>query len=293
MEGLSRRGELHVMCRRGFRPLVYQETSSPADAKGTAGKHPGPAPDNLYQTTLTTPMMLEDTTLASLPADALAALAPLRCQRGVTVTRVADRLWLQWQPGDLRILRLVLPLAGVELFLKRDGVWYRFGQYLPAWDVPPLDEGRPVEHVLFPAPFTAIPPDKTDLERVPLTLVPSPQPQPTSAVRCDLSALLHWAATIPSFRLFRLQAAFSGAHALVRGDRLPLVPGARRYWGNVLLVPLGYRLDPDLGEPILRQALLVEEELLVFDADGVERIPQAAFGPLSRGALRRALLESA
>lgn len=237
-------------------------------------------------------MLLEDATLASLPIEALAALAPLRCHPGLTVLQTADRLWLHWPQGDGVVLRLVLPLAGVELFIKRGEHWYRFGHYLPAWEVPDLEEARPLQHVLFPAPFQAVPPSATNLARVTLTLVPTTQVHPTTAVLASLVEWLRWADTVPAFRLHRLQAALCGKQVLVRGDRLPLLLESHRYWGDIVLIPLGQRLEPDLGEPILRQALLLEEEVLVCDAEGTERIPFIAFGPLSRGALRRALQEN-
>ena len=60
---------------------------------------------------------------ASVPVAALAALAGLRREPGVTVTLAGDRAWVRWDaaPGSTSktVLRRVLPLAGSELYDRR------------------------------------------------------------------------------------------------------------------------------------------------------------------------------
>ena len=74
------------------------------------------------------------------------------------------------------------------------------------------------------------------------------------------------------------------------GDRLPAVPGAVRFWGTDLLVPVGHRPDPDLPPAILRDAVGAgSDELVLLDEDGADVIPRAAFAPLTRAGLRLAL----
>ena len=45
-----------------------------------------------------------DVCYASLPPDALAALADVRAVPGVMVLRQAERVWVRWEAGDERIL---------------------------------------------------------------------------------------------------------------------------------------------------------------------------------------------
>src|SRR5215468_546847 len=96
---------------------------------------------------------LENVSCARLPADALPGLAGLRCLPGLAVRRDGAHAWLHWPPGEERVLRCLLPLPGVELYERRDGLWYRPGRHLPSFEVPAEAGGQPLEHVLFPAPI--------------------------------------------------------------------------------------------------------------------------------------------
>jgi hypothetical protein len=79
---------------------------------------------------------------------------------------------------------------------------------------------------------------------------------------------------------------------LVRGARLPALPGGERFWGETVLIPLGFAARPDLAEPLLREGLgLGEEELALLTPAGVEVIPHAVFRPLTRAGVRLALRE--
>jgi hypothetical protein len=61
-----------------------------------------------------------------------------------------------------------------------------------------------------------------------------------------------------------------------------------RFWGDRVLVPLGFRAEPDWPEGALREAANVgPDELLVLTENATEAIPADAFGPLTRGAVRR------
>ena len=65
------------------------------------------------------------------------------------------------------------------------------------------------------------------------------------------------------------------------------IPGAVRYWGGDVLVPLGHRPEPDLAPETLRAAAGASaEELLVLDGGGAEVVPRAAFAPLTRAGVR-------
>jgi hypothetical protein len=71
------------------------------------------------------------------------------------------------------------------------------------------------------------------------------------------------------------------------GSRLPSIPGSVRYWGEDVLVPLGYRPDPDLASKTLRAAAgAADDELLLLDEAGAELVPREAFLALTRASVR-------
>jgi hypothetical protein len=235
---------------------------------------------------------MDDVCLARLSRAALAGLAALRCHRGVTVFGQGDTLWLRWQAGDEAVLSQVLPLDGVELFLRRDDRWYRFGHRLPAFDMGPLGDGQPLERVLFPAPVAPEPPLDRPLTPVTLTLLRDDHPRPTTGLTCKLQTLNAWADRATTAELEVAQAARSGDRVLVLGRSLPLLLEGQRLWGHGVLAPLGWRPEPGLTEDALRSALGVEsDEFVLLDHAGVEVVPRDAFQPLSRAGVRLALAE--
>jgi hypothetical protein len=178
----------------------------------------------------------------------------------------------------------------VQLYACREGTWHRFGQSLPAFEVPQQLRFEPLYQVLFPAAVLPLPTGTTPIAPMRLSLQRDPVQRPTTAMICPLSALLAWVDTVPSARLERLHGVVRGGRILIVGDHLPLVDSSERFWGRLVLVPLGSRPDPDLPEAALREAAAaVAEELLVVRPTGVEAVPREAFGPLSRAALRLAV----
>jgi hypothetical protein len=234
-----------------------------------------------------------DVRCASLPPGLLEALAAVRAVPGVRVLQTAQRLWVSWN-GDERVLRAVMSLPGVTLYAARDGTWQRLGARLPAFEVPAEGDYRPLHDVLFPAPAHPVPAPAEDAQRwvkQVIRLAPDDLPRATSALLIGLDAFLAWADTVPDARLRKLRGALSGTELFVRGTRLPLLAGGRRFWGERVLRPVGMRLEPDLPESVVRQAVRVnDDELFVLHADGRgEAIPDAALQPLARAALRRAV----
>jgi hypothetical protein len=237
---------------------------------------------------------LHEVCCASFPPDRLAELAEIRCAPGVRVAFAADRAWVHWEAGDERILRQVLPIAGVQLYLFRDGRWFRAGQHLPAFEVPQQLDYRPLHERLMPAPVQPVPGLPPNLRPVLLRLVQDDQPRVTTAMACDLAELASWADTVPVARLAALQAACCESRVLLLGERLPLVASAERFWGERLLVPLGYRPEPALPETALHAAVgLADDEILVMRADNAEIIARSTFQPLTRAGLRLASREGA
>jgi hypothetical protein len=229
----------------------------------------------------------DDVCAAALPADALASLAGLRCEPGLQVATADGRLWLRFESGSERVLRGIMPLHGVELFTFRDGAWRRFGQSLPAFDFSQSARFESLYQVLFPTAVVPVPGGTAPIRPVRLKLTADDRPRPTTAMLCSLPALAAWADTVPSTRLGRLHGVVRGEQILVLGQMLPLLASATRYWGKLVLLPLGCRPEPDLSESALREAAGVEaEELLLLGPERADAVPRAALAPLSRAALR-------
>jgi len=224
---------------------------------------------------------------ARLPAAGLALLAPLRAAGGVQVV-VGETAWVTWDTDRPDVLAAVVAVPGAELFEPRDGRWFRPGSPLPAFDVPPPGEAAPLDRAVVPAPLAATGPEQHDLRRVPLRLVRCEAPRPATAVRCSVKALQTWSDTATTAEITAVKAARSGDVAWLLGGKLPALAGAERFWGERVLIPLGFRADPDWPEAALREAANVgPDELLVLTENGTEAIPSEVFRPLTRGAVRR------
>jgi hypothetical protein len=233
--------------------------------------------------------VFDDICCALLPQEALPLLAPLRCEPGLQVATEDGRLWLRFEPGAERVLRGILPLSGVELFAFRNGAWHRLGQSLPAFDFPRNPKFVPLYQVLFPAPVVPVPVGAAPVRAQRLTLKAEDCPRPTAAMTCPLAALVAWADYVPATRLERLHGVLRADQVLLVGQNLPVLQRATRFWGKLVLAPLGYRPEPDLPESALREAAGVEaEELLLLGPEHAEAVPRNAFCRLSRATLRLA-----
>jgi hypothetical protein len=251
---------------------------------------------------------LEDVCAARLPVSALEVLADLRRESGIRV-RLAPasgdgvneaHAWVHWDPGNLTVLRRLLPLRGIELYAPRDGLWYRPGAHLPSFGVPQEanDEAIPLARAVTPRPIEVIEAGGDDVRgprpiRLGLTRARDETPRETTALLCVLTELGEWADRATTTQLAAIEAAWSGEMALLLGHGLPPL-GGERFWGRRLLAPLGWRPDPDLPESTLLRALgVVEGEIVILEADGFEAIPRDAFQPLTRAGVRLARQEGA
>jgi MoxR-vWA-beta-propeller ternary system domain bpX2 len=224
---------------------------------------------------------------ARVPAAGLDALGPLRARGGVGVVP-GDPAWVTWENDRPDLVVALLAVPGAELFEPRDGRWFRPGSPLPAFDVPPAGEPVPLERLLHPAPFAPTEPAAGEPRRLPLRLVRSEVPRPTTAIRCRAADLQAWADAAPAAEITAVKAARCGDVAWLIGNKLPAVAGAERFWGDRVLIPLGYRADPDWPEGALREAAGVgPDEILVLAEYGSEALPADALRPLTRASIRR------
>jgi hypothetical protein len=230
----------------------------------------------------------QDVCCARLPGGSLTALAGLRAEADLRVVSDDNHAWVQWEPDNDRVRSRVFAVAGAELYGCRDGLWYRLGRHLPAFDLSVRCESRPLHQVLTPAQVEPVLPEVVRAAKVKLELVADDRPRPTTAMRCDLVAVAAWADLAPTARLEQIDGARSGKHVLLLARALPPIWG-ERFWGANVLVPLGHRPEPDLPESALLEAVGADrQELALLTAAGVEVVPRAAFQPLTRAGVRLA-----
>jgi hypothetical protein len=228
---------------------------------------------------------------AQLPPAGLEALAPLRTRPGVTVIESPGHAWVEWPPGDAEVVRHLLPVPGVRFFARRDDRWFPLGGSLPDFDRPPAGEAKSLDRAVIPAKVQPLPPPEQIGPPVPLRVVPDDRPRPTAALRTTTAALAEWAATATTAEMARLQAARSGDVVWLLGQGVPHLAG-ERFWGESVLVPLGFRPEPDWPPAALRECSGVAgDELLVLAPDAAEALPRSAFRPLTRAGARRAVTE--
>jgi hypothetical protein len=249
----------------------------------------------------------KDVRCASIRVEDLPSLADLRRETQIRVAIEGNRAWIYWERSSEEMLRIVvgriLPRPGAQLFTERDGRLYRLGEHLPAFSAPIADCPAHValHQVVLPEPITGSRPDLGPRERALVRVVrdESGRCHEATALRCPLGALATWANLATPAQLARLRCAWTGRSGgsfddpqvflLGSGQKLPLLPGSQRFWGDLLLIRLGFRADPDLPEPTLRLALgSAASDLVVLDHDGFELIPRDVFRPLDRAAIRLA-----
>ncbi len=220
-------------------------------------------------------------------------LAGLRRSEGISVVADGDHAWVFWPVGDDRILRAVLPVEGVELFERKGAAWHRAGRHLPSFGVVPVGEPVALARAITPGPFVAASPLDDEPRPTRLHLVRDARPRPTTGALCPLGELARWADSATSAELEAIRGALAGESALLLGRSLPAWPGSERFWGRLVLVPIGYAPRPMLPEAALHEALgaAAGEVLRLIPGDdgpSWEAIPSEAFGPLTRAGVRLA-----
>lgn len=233
-------------------------------------------------------------TEAYIPVGDLACLAPLRSRSDIRVRVADDVAWLCWTTSRAEAIRELLPRPGAEFFTTAKGQRYRLGSRLPTGEAPPEGEARPLATALLPAAATPTEPDAIDLGGVELRLVRCDVPRPTVALVCPLEALRDLADRATTAELAGVSGLLSGDRAILFGEKLPSVPGAVRFHGGGVLIPIGFRIQPDLSETIVRSAVGLDgADVLLITESGIEAIPRARAEPLTRAGLRLAIAGNA
>ena len=233
------------------------------------------------------------------------------CRRlpGIRVSILGDRAWICWDAESestrQMMIERLLPLSGVEMFARHGGHWYRPGEHLPAFRVPIGDGSGGVSLERSPVPQAddgirarerraGTAGAATGARRAESTpagrrgVLPARSAGPLGRAG-DLGADRVADGGLDP-RPGRRAGAGRGAGAR-RGRDAPGIAGRSRFWGMDVMIPLGFRADPELSESALRRLVGAgPDDLVVLDAAGYERIPRAAFRPLSRAGIRLAMV---
>jgi hypothetical protein len=227
---------------------------------------------------------------ANIPAESLPALADLRWLTDVRAKLDGDRVWVRWPAGDERVVGRLFPLPGSVLFVRREQLWYRLGSRLPSMGLPLEGDMKPLHQLLVPAPVQAVPASADSFQPHVVSLARDDGVRKATGTLCDLNVLGAWASRATSHELAGIRAAHAGTSVMLLGPSLPMLPKAERFWGERLLVPLGYQTRPALPETALLEALGVPgEDLLVLRGAAAALIRGDSLQPLTRAGVRLAL----
>jgi hypothetical protein len=236
---------------------------------------------------------LDEICCARIPLAALAGLAEVRCAPDVEAILDGDVCWLRWSAGNVDVLRHVLPLPGVVLYVQRKDNWHLYGSRLPT-DGPPAGPATRLDRVILPDRIELEAASPGQWQAVPLRLARDSTPRKTTAMLCPLAVLAAWADAVSTARLASLWAAVAGESVLLFGSRLPLLPDSTRFWGQRVLVPLGFRPEPPLPPSALAEIVQVGRgDVALLRTETVEIVPEQAIQPVTRAGLRLACREVA
>lgn len=239
-------------------------------------------------TAITDPLLV--LSAAHIPINGMPMLGAVRHQPDVTVQLDGVGAWVRWPAGRLDVVRCLIPITGAVFYRRTGNDWYRFRSRLPASEGPPEADGIPVASVLFPDRIDPLPPPASKLPTVTLTIVRGGAIRPATALLASILELGTLIDTATTRELGAMQGAIDGDRVILLGRNLPPVRNAVRFWGDDLLVPLGFRVEPFLPDEIIRAvAGAGNDDRIVFHESGLEIVPRSAFQPLTRPMLRLAL----
>jgi hypothetical protein len=148
----------------------------------------------------------------------------------------------------------------------------------------------PLAAILVPGRVKPVQPPVSAFAPVALTLARCDVLRPASALACSILELQVWANQATTREISGVTGALSGERVLLRGEKLPPIRGASRFWGSDVFLPLGFRPEPDLPGPALRQAAgAAADELVFLTENAVTLVPREVFEPLTRAGIRLAM----
>jgi hypothetical protein len=223
-----------------------------------------------------------------MPLDHAASVAPLRKHSDVEVRVAGDRLWLRGTHWSDELDRSFRKILGAERYK-----WLADDQIAPRDCILPngvLPEGTwsPLDTWLQPVTPPTVLSARVG-RQTPLHLVRATGEQAANLLEIDFQAWYDYAVGAPKIRLDRLSFAVSDdGRALIRGEPLPPLPGARYVETKGIAMPLGLTWSPAVDADVLRGSIgLTDGAIALFTADGMCDVLEAEdFVRASRSAVR-------
>lgn len=224
---------------------------------------------------------------ARIPLASLGQLDLLRDRTDVRVTEEADQAWVSWEEPWEPVIESLLAIPGVLYFEPWEDRWLPLGKQVPVSVGPPSSGGRLLGSILVPEPLVGIRPAEAIPPAFSWKLVPGGKAQTATALKCSLADLFTWAQGVPDSLIEDLQGALWEDEVLIRGERLPVILRATRFYGKRVWLPLGYQGDPDLPEEsMIGLAGKRGGGILVCGETDQQWIPDEAFAQLGRAAIQ-------
>jgi len=224
----------------------------------------------------------------SMPLDGAAAAASLRHAADIEACVANDQLWLRGTRWDDELGRSLRKILGAERFHRLAGdQTARWGNSLPSGKLP-LGPWKPLKQWLQPAaPATVLPAQLG--ECAPLQLVRSAIEQSANMLLVKFQHWREYATSAPQVRLKPLAFAVSDdGYALIHGEPLPPLAGARYAEADGIARPLGWDWSPAIDAAVLRTAIgIAGRDVALFAPDGSYNVVAADdFVRATRSAVR-------
>ncbi len=229
-------------------------------------------------------------TEARIPTAELARLASLRDRADVRVRTADSWAWITWTTNGIDVIRALMPSPDATFYRIEGETRYRLGQLLPTVESPPLGNDRSLASLLIPEKPLALPVTDGPQSRAQWRIVRGGSVRPTTALVCHLHSLTPIAESATTAELAAIRGLFDANRAILFGANLPAVAGSTRFYGNDLLLPLGYCPEFDLPAKLLLESLGVTPgDKLMATEEFLEVIPADRAEPLTRAGLRLAI----
>lgn len=216
------------------------------------------------------------------------SLGTLRLVPDIDVLVDQQYVWLRGNTLAPDLLRRIRTIPDAELFTREAGeqlsVW---GATVPCETLPGGSWKALVKWLELEFPRAGFAGRVTS--KLALSLVRASTMTTSNVISTMWSVWMQYATTAPIVRLSRWSFAVSSdKQVLILGTPLPPLSGQTLVEENGVIVPSGWRFEPDLGHRAVAKVLsLSKDDYALFDEDGsFTRIARSSFVKATRSAVR-------
>lgn len=215
-------------------------------------------------------------------------LGPLRRITGLRILVEDSFVWLRGESSDSNISRRIRMIPDVECFsILPSGQLTRAGTTVPCARLPQGTWQSLQGWLKLELPTAGFAPPVAN--KVTLRLVRSASPTSANVLMTQWLTWCEYATLAPQIRLNRWAFALcDDQRVLIRGTPLPPIPGRRYAESEGIIVPNGWRFEPDVAARVAARVLKLDQsQMALFSEDGsFERVPRSAFVQATRSAVR-------